>query len=79
MIGESSFALEIIFLIYGLAFFMLGVIVLLLPRGNSSMPFTKHLEWLAGFGILHGLLEFVTGLSLNCFSIRSPHLALSCS
>ncbi|MEW6120609.1 MAG: EAL domain-containing protein [Pseudomonadota bacterium] len=48
-----------IYLAYGLAFFMLGVVALVLPRRDASLPFATDLWLLAAFGLLHGLLEFV--------------------
>lgn len=52
-----------IYQIYGLAFFVLGIVVLM-TMGNRYLRKTglsAHLGWLAAFGILHGLQEFVEG------------------
>ena len=55
--GQLSIGL--IYQIYGLAFFVLGVVVYLLPKRNSTFHFVHHLSLLAKFGVLHGLLEFI--------------------
>ncbi|MDZ7750295.1 MAG: PAS domain S-box protein [Gammaproteobacteria bacterium] len=56
--------LGLIYAVYGLAFFSLGVVVSVLPRSDNGLPFAPHLGWLAAFGMLHGLLEFVEGQRL---------------
>jgi len=50
---------ELIYLIYCLAFFMLGVVAFMLPNYNASWYFAPHLSLLAGFSILHGMVEFI--------------------
>ncbi|MDG4867840.1 PAS domain S-box protein [Guyparkeria sp. 1SP6A2] len=60
---ETYFGL--IYLVYGLAFFVLGVAALLsMRRGRDSWP-VAHLGWLAAFGMLHGLQEFIDGERLD--------------
>lgn len=49
--------LGMIFQFYGLAFFTLGTAAFVLPKSNMILHFARHLNWLAGFGILHGLFE----------------------
>jgi hypothetical protein len=57
--------MELIYLVYGLAFFVLGVVSTVLPRQNKTFLFTRHLEFLALFGILHGTVEFIEMQRLN--------------
>ncbi|WP_018233401.1 sensor domain-containing protein [Thioalkalivibrio thiocyanodenitrificans] len=49
----------LVYQIYGLSFFVLGVLAYVLPRHDDSLRFARHLWLLAAFGILHGTLEFV--------------------
>jgi len=57
--------LEIIYFIYGLSFFMLGLLGLLYMRGDSRLLLSKRL-WLIGlFGILHGINEWIDMISLS--------------
>lgn len=48
----------VVFFIYGLAFFMLGLSVALQTRKYSRLEMAQHLPWLAVFGITHGLTEW---------------------
>jgi len=48
----------IIFFAYGLAFFIMGLVVALQSRQSSRLELARSLNWLAGFGILHGLNEW---------------------
>jgi signal transduction histidine kinase len=49
----------VVFLFYGLAFFLLGIAILLQPRRGSAFNIGNHLWLLAGFGLLHGLNEWM--------------------
>lgn len=49
---------EIVFFIYGQAFFILGIAVALRSRQRSQIAFAKHLWLLAAFGIVHGVYEW---------------------
>ena len=49
----------VVFLSYGLAFFLLGIAILLQPKRASAFNIGKHLWLLAGFGLLHGLNEWM--------------------
>jgi len=51
--------LGLIYQVYGLSFFVLGVVAFLVPARDTQLRFARHLRWLAVFGILHGTLEFV--------------------
>jgi signal transduction histidine kinase len=48
----------IIYFAYGLAFFIMGLVVALQSRQSSRLELARSLNWLAGFGILHGLNEW---------------------
>jgi signal transduction histidine kinase len=48
----------IIYFVYGLAFFVMGLVVALQSRQSSELELARSLNWLAGFGILHGLNEW---------------------
>ena len=48
-----------IFLLYGLAFIVLGVVIFVLPKQGATLRFVRHLPLLAAFGLIHGVLEFV--------------------
>ena len=47
-----------VFFLYGLAFFTMGVAVVLETRRTSALPFGRQLPWLAAFGIVHGMVEW---------------------
>jgi len=49
---------SVVFFIYGLAFFTLGLSVTLQTRKYSRLEMAQHLPWLAVFGITHGLTEW---------------------
>jgi len=48
----------VIFFIYGLAFFTLGLSVVLQSRKYSQLEIARYLPWLAVFGMTHGLTEW---------------------
>lgn len=48
-----------VFFVYGLAFFVLGVALALSSRRASEFRFARVIPWLAAFGILHGIHEWV--------------------
>lgn len=70
MTGWADALIEPIHLAYGLAFFTLGVIALVLPKRDTTLPFAGDLWLLATFGLLHGLLEFVEWARLAYASPR---------
>jgi len=49
---------EIIFFVYGLVFFILGVAIVLQTRQSSRLDLARNLRWLAAFGITHGFYEW---------------------
>jgi len=64
------------YFIYGLAFFALGLAVLIYPRGDSELKMARGL-WLVGlFGLLHGLHEWVEMLALAAGSRQEPPFAI---
>ncbi|MHA7816884.1 MAG: hybrid sensor histidine kinase/response regulator [Pseudohaliea sp.] len=50
---------------YGLAFFALGVAALMARERAPGASATANLGWLAAFGLLHGLQEFIDGERLR--------------
>jgi len=48
-----------IFFIYGLAFFVAGLAVALIPKKRSAFEFVRELWLVAGFAILHGINEWI--------------------
>ena len=48
-----------IWFIYGLAFFVLGLVVLIYPKKGSTFKLADNLWLIAGFGILHGINEWI--------------------
>src|ERR1700722_11411257 len=51
--------LLVVFFLYGLAFFLLGIAILLQPRWGNAFNIKNSLWLLAGFGLLHGLAEWM--------------------
>ena len=49
----------VVFFIYGLAFFLLGIAILLQSKRGSAFKIGNSLWLLAGFGLLHGLGEWM--------------------
>jgi hypothetical protein len=49
----------VVFFCYGLAFFLLGIAILLQPKRGSAFKIGNSLWLLAGFGLLHGLNEWM--------------------
>ncbi len=49
---------DIIYFIYGLAFFVLGLAIALHSRQSSHLELALSLNWLAAFGFLHGFHEW---------------------
>lgn len=48
----------VVYFVYGLSFFCLGLVVLLESRRPSALALSRHLPWLAWFGLLHALVEW---------------------
>jgi signal transduction histidine kinase len=49
---------EIILFVYGLIFFLLGLMIALQSRRYSRLDLARSLKWLAAFGFAHGLHEW---------------------
>src|SRR5512137_905795 len=54
----STTALEYIYFFYGLAFFAMGLAVVLEVGRTSELRFAHSMPWLAAFGLTHGLHEW---------------------
>lgn len=48
----------LVLFVYGLAFFLLGLAILLQSRQHSRLILARSLHWLAIFGVTHGLYEW---------------------
>ena len=79
----SEDTLEIVLLLSGFAFLLLGITILVQPKLGKNMPFGEILWLLAGFGILHGISEWlemwklIHGLQVALSVTRSCLLLLS--
>jgi signal transduction histidine kinase len=49
---------SIIYFIYGLVFFILGIAIILQTRQSSQLDLARSLRWLAAFGIAHAFHEW---------------------
>ncbi|MCL5291802.1 MAG: SpoIIE family protein phosphatase [Actinobacteria bacterium] len=54
----------IIYFFYGLAYFSMGMALVMALRRRSRLSLVYALPWLAGFGIVHGLHEWIDMLTL---------------
>ena len=54
-----------IYLIYGLAFFTLGLAALLESRRKSALLLGRQLPWLAAFGLTHSVVEWTEMIALD--------------
>ena len=62
MISVSSFFSQnmvFVFFVYGLAYFSMGLAVVLESRKSSSLKLCHNLIFLGGFGLVHGLVEWL--------------------
>jgi signal transduction histidine kinase len=48
-----------IWFIYGLAFFTLGLVIIVYPKKPSMFKLANHIWLIAGFGLLHGINEWL--------------------
>jgi len=48
-----------IWFIYGLAFFVLGLSIIVYPKKESAFGLAKNFWWVAAFGLLHGINEWL--------------------
>ncbi|MBI4319151.1 MAG: sensor histidine kinase [Chloroflexi bacterium] len=81
---NSNF-LILVFFVYGLAFFTMGLAVALESRRSTALVLVSSLKYLAAFGILHSAVEWIEMFSLifadsplafNVFSMRVTKLIL---
>lgn len=49
---------SLVFFVYGLVFFVLGLAITLQSRRHSRLTLARHLHWLALFGYIHSLHEW---------------------
>jgi signal transduction histidine kinase len=49
---------QVIFFVYGLSFFVLGLAIALQSRQHSRLDLARSVPWLAAFGFTHGLNEW---------------------
>lgn len=49
----------LVWFIYGLAFFVLGLVILVYPRRGSRFDLARHIGMIGAFGILHGINEWL--------------------
>lgn len=75
--------LDIVFFIYGLAFVVMGIAILVQPRKESEFKLARILWLLAGFGLVHGVNELldmwaiIKGRNPTLDLIRWFHLVVS--
>ena len=48
--------MDIVYFIYGLAFLVLGVVIVIWPKAGSRFEFARLRLWLASFAFVHGTL-----------------------
>ena len=53
-----------VYFFYGLAFFGMGLAVALESRHASALALSRHLRWLAAFGLVHCLVEWIDMFNL---------------
>ncbi|WP_018868027.1 MULTISPECIES: EAL domain-containing protein [unclassified Thioalkalivibrio] len=63
--GLDTAPLTLLYALNGLAFFILGIVALMLPRRERFVPFTTHVGWLVPFGLLHGTYGFLNAIGLH--------------
>ncbi len=51
--------MDVVFFIYGLAFFALGLVILVQPKEESQYESSRFVGWLAFFGLVHGAMEWL--------------------
>jgi len=56
--------MELVFLIYGLAFFLLGFAILYYPKKNSGFHLARNIHYVGWFGVIHGINEWLDLLIL---------------
>ncbi|HNV87111.1 MAG TPA: cache domain-containing protein, partial [Candidatus Omnitrophota bacterium] len=51
--------LQWVYFFYGLAFWVMGVLIFLMPKGKDLLNLSRDLRLIGGFGLLHGINEWV--------------------
>ena len=51
--------MDIVFLVYGLAFLALGLVLVIWPKQDSRLELSSLIHWLAAFAFAHGALEWM--------------------
>ena len=68
--------LIVIFFLYGLAFYSMGLALLVESGRASELGFARSMRLLAGFGLLHGVHEWIDMAGLAIFRDQTLHLWL---
>jgi signal transduction histidine kinase len=66
----------LVFFVYGLSFFVLGLAVLIYPKKNSIFSLATHVDLIAWFGLTHGLNEWLDMFILICEQQDTYYLQL---
>ena len=51
--------MKYVFFLYGLSFFILGFAIVIYPKKNSMFTLAPHLNLVGGFGLIHGINEWI--------------------
>jgi diguanylate cyclase (GGDEF)-like protein/PAS domain S-box-containing protein len=51
--------MDLVYLVYGLAFLALGLVLVIWPKRDSQFELASLCRWLAAFALIHGLLEWL--------------------
>lgn len=54
-----TFYFDVVFFFYGLSFILLGIVISVRPKEESSFDLARFIWLLAGFALVHGLLEWM--------------------
>src|SRR3990172_7383691 len=57
--ATSSVVLILVFFVYGLAFFSLGLVIALESRRSTALALASSLNYLAAFALLHAVVEWL--------------------
>lgn len=66
---------DIVFFFYGLAFFVMGISILTQPKKRSALKIANILWLLAGFGLVHGINEWLDMWAIIKYRTRALDLA----
>lgn len=51
--------MKYVFFLYGLSFFILGFAIIIYPKKHSMFALAPTFNWVAGFGLIHGINEWL--------------------